>query len=390
MPKEILISEAFNYSATFIISLILLLYEYLTNKNIKTDKEAKLNKKERSKNELIYIYNDAEVTDISYTSLFIIIFLLFLSIQLKNLIYIFSLKGLDYWIFEILFVCYINYKLFGTPAFKHKKYSICFIIIFCAITKTISLKFRLDDPNIRVLYKSFNWIICIGISISFILITFLRPYTFCKVKWFIEIKFFSPIKILVLYGLIGAIICFSISIISNGIPCVDENTYKDIHFICKVNKTDNDSSIYYYDNYSAFFSSFGNALYVVLYIIQIITSFGVKLFSILIIKFLSPEYYICSNGLYYFIVGLIDTCIFLFKGIINGDFEFKAYKWFEILADFFHFLGSIIYLELIELKFFGLDYYLKKNIDIRSRMEVMRGYSLNDINDNDNDNSMNN
>jgi hypothetical protein len=320
MPKEILISEAFNYSATFIISLILLLYEYLTNKNIKTDKEAKLNKKERSKNELIYIYNDAEVTDISYTSLFIIIFLLFLSIQLKNLFYIFSLKGLDYWIFEILFVCYINYKLFGTPAFKHKKYSICFIIIFCAITKTISLKFRLDDPNIRVLYKSFNWIICIGISISFILITFLRSYIFCKIKWFMEIKFYSPIKILVLYGLIGAIICFSISIISNGIPCVDENIYKDIHFICKVNKTDNDSSIYYYDNYSAFFSSFGNALYVVIYIINIIASFGVKLFSIIIIKHLCPEYLICANALYYFTVGVFEILIHLYKGIFKGDF----------------------------------------------------------------------
>ena len=381
-PKNILISEAFNYLGISIISFFLVLYEYKSTKSIKDEE---LLKKEKSKNDIVYIYNDEESSKISIRSLIVIIILLFIAIQLKNTFFVLSLNGLDYWIFEIIFVCYLNYKLFKIPAYKHKKFSIILIIIFCTITKTLSLIYRLKDGKKPKLYNDYSWIIFAGI-IFFILVTFLRSYCFCKIKWMMDIKFYSALNFMVCYGLVGSVICFSFSILSNEIPCVDENTFKDIYLICTVNKTENNNIIYYYDNYSVFFSSFGNALYVVLYIIQIITSFGVNLFAILIIKFLSPECYICSNGLYYFIVGLIDTCIFLFKGLKNRDFDFQAYNYFEMLADFFHFIGSIIYLELIELKFFGLDYYLKKNIDIRSRKDVIREYSLNGVNDNDNDN----
>ena len=47
--------------------------------------------------------------------------------------------------------------------------------------KTLSLGFRFyDDPKER-LYKSYKWIIPIGI-ITFILLSLLRAYTFCKIK----------------------------------------------------------------------------------------------------------------------------------------------------------------------------------------------------------------
>ena len=103
-----------------------------------------------------------------------------------------------------------------------------------------------------------------------------------------------------------------------------------------------------------------------LYIVKLILCFGVKLFSILIIKFLSPEYLICANSIHFFIIGLFDFFVYLF----GENNEFKFYKFFSTFSDFFHIIGSILYLELIELKFLGLDYNLRKNIKNRSRLET--------------------
>jgi hypothetical protein len=385
LPNEILIHEAFNYSGVVIISLFLLLYESKITKHLnkgnKKDKEEEMIKKCRSNNEIEYIFNDAEILDISFMNLFGIVISLFLCIQLKNVFFIFSLDGLDFfWIFELLFVCYVNYKLFGIPVYRHKKCSIIFIIIVCTTLDLLTLKGILNDDKEERLYKYYKWIIPIGI-IFFLLNTYLRAYTFCKIKWIIDIKFYSPIKFLLLYGLTGALICFGFSIISHNIPCVDVNSFTHISLICTVNKTDNNNNtINYYDNFSIYFSSFGNAKYVFLYIFKIITSYGVKLYSILIIKYLSPEYLICINSFYFFITGMIDSIYYLSKGINTKKETINGYKYIDIAVDLLHFLGSVIYLEFIELKFCKLNYYLKKNIAKRSEREMITEMSINETN----------
>ena len=64
--------------------------------------------------ELIYNnYLDDEQN--SYISSYIIIILLFCSIELKNTFFFFNLSVLDFWMFETFFVCYITLKLFKMP-----------------------------------------------------------------------------------------------------------------------------------------------------------------------------------------------------------------------------------------------------------------------------------
>ena len=376
MPQNLLIHEAFNYLGTFIISSFLFLYKLRKNqKQMKSNKNIEINTNNSSSIDtreaslkIGYIYNENNYINNNYSikSFFILIILLFLSIQLNNILLTISLKGLDYVIYEIGFVCYITFKLFGVKIYKHKKYAIYFIIIFCTLFKTISLllRFTKEDSKVR-LYKSYPWIIPIGI-ICFISISLLNAYAYCKIKWVMDIKYFSHIKILIIYGFLGASICFIISIIPTLIPCTDKNDFNNIDLICNVKKiTENNRTIYYYDSYSIFFSNFGNFVYVMLYIVKLILCFGVKLFSILIIKFLSPEYLICANSIHFFSIGLFDFLVYFF----GKNNEFKFYKFFASFSDFFHILGSILYLELIELKFFGLDYNLKKNIRNRSRIE---------------------
>jgi len=207
MPQYLLIHEAFSYLGTFIISSFLFLYNTRKNKKkLKNKKIIEMNcnnssssidkRKKSSITEYIYNNNNYINNYYSVKSLFILIILLFLSIQLNNILLTISLKGLDYVIYEIGFVCYITFKLFGVKIFNHKKFAIYFIIIFCTLFKTISLllRFTKEDSKKR-LYKSYPWIIPIGI-ICFISISLLRAYAYCKIKWVMDIKYFSHLKFL--------------------------------------------------------------------------------------------------------------------------------------------------------------------------------------------------
>ena len=60
--------------------------------------------------------------------------------------------------------------------------------------------------------------------------------------------------------------------------------------------------------------------------------------------------------------------------------DYKLYKIYGMINEIICFLGSLIYLELIEIHFCQLDYNIKKNIKIRAQS---------DINENDDDSSLN-
>ena len=69
----------------------------------------------------------------------------------------------------------------------------------------------------------------------------------------------------------------------------------------------------------------------------------------------------------------------------------------DTLSDLFSVIGYLIYIEIVELKFCNLDYNIRKNIMIRSRIEFTSldseygiaeedDFSIDNTNDNDNDN----
>ena len=205
----------------------------------------------------------------------------------------------------------------------------------------------------------------------FILIIFIRGYSFCRLKWIFDLKYISEIKLLLFYGIIGSILCLIGSIISSNIQCIDKNEFEDIIFICKVNNGT------YYDNFNNYFKDIWkenrngwiNFIYVILLLIKIFVSFLSNYFMVLIIKYLSPEYLICSKYIFYFIKELLKFII--------GDY--KPSILFNLLAQVFAILGAFLYLEFIELKFCEMDHYLKKNIMNRSIAETR----LDMTNDND-------
>ena len=375
-PPHLFIQEGFNYLGTFFFSIFLVNYEI---NHIKKNQKISDDHAKRTLSEIKYIYKDGEGKICNINSIIIIV-LLFISTQLKNIFFVFSLKGLDFWVPELLFICYLTKKMFRIPIYLHKKASIIFILIFCSIMKILSIIYRFIDDTKPKLYKIYKWITPIGI-IYFILILYLRCYCFCKIKSLFELEIILSSKFLALYGFFGAFICFIVSAITHNVPCVDKNDFENINLICRVNNTINDNyPIYYYENYSLFFKKLWdnnryiliNIGFLLLFLLKIILSFITKLYSIIIIQKLNPEYYIASNSIHFFFTGLIDFFIYLFS--TNG--EFKFYKFYETFAEFFKLLGYIVYLEFIELNFCGLNKNLKRNIRIRSLSEIQTEFLI--------------
>jgi hypothetical protein len=192
-----------------------------------------------------------------------------------------------------------------------------------------------------------------------------------------------------IYGLFGFIICIIASIISSNIKCVDKkNTFKYIDLICTVNITNNDdnTTIYYYDNFNVYFrdlwksnrSILINFLYIILNFIRIFLFFLLKLFSMLIIKHLNQVYLICATSIFYFSLRLLRI---IFSLILKDDNSLNV-KIYELIAELFSIFGILFYLELIELNFCRLNYDVRKNIMKRSLIETNIKEEYNDEDDN--------
>lgn len=373
-----IIQEICNYIGLFLISLFLLIAEKSQKKRKKQNEENILVKKTYSASKLIYI--DQLERNISLKKIILIIFLLFLEAQSNVTFYACGLDGLDYWVFEILFVYLIFSKILITPMYKHQKCSVLFIIFFCTLLKIISNIIDYFDNTIKI-YKTYKIIIPIGIII-FLLISFLRAYVSCKIKWLMDLKYISPNILLMLYGIIGIIICSIICTITTFVPCEDVIiSYNEMIKICRQNKTifyNNNTEIKtlnYYDSFSIYYEKlckgdiFKN---ICLIIMKVLVNFLVKFFSILILKYLNPFFFIIASSIYFFFYRLINI-IFPNKDNENGIY-------IEFIAEIFSIIGILVYTELIELNFCELNYNLKKNIIKRS---------LNDYTNLESDNSNN-
>ena len=75
---------------------------------------------------------------------------------------------------------------------------------------------------------------------------------------------------------------------------------------------------------------------------------------------------IFSNSIYYFIIQIIILIynLILKKRNIEKEILFKLI--IDIIEEVFSLFGFMVYLEIIELKFWGLNYDIRKNISRRS------------------------
>ena len=103
-----------------------------------------------------------------------------------------------------------------------------------------------------------------------------------------------------------------------------------------------------------------------MFFLRSINSFVTILFTFLIIKYLSPEYTVISNSIYYFIIDIFKLINYLITG------EYQYFSIYNILSELFSIIGAAIYLEFIELNFFDLNLDLKRNISNRSTIDAIK------------------
>lgn len=376
LPKPIIIQYSFSYLFTFIYSVILYIFGPSELKE-----ETSLFKKKKKEGNNIGNKND----QLSNIIIIFIILLLIICDLLFKTFYNFTLKGLNYWMLELLFVSLISLKIFETPLYKHKIFAIMFIILFCSTLKILSIIFRIKD-NEKLLYREYKWIIPIGIII-FNLILLLRSYVYCKIKWILQYKCIPLFRLLVFYGFFGTCICFIISSFASSYSCADKNTFQNIEFFCNITSFDNstNTTTYYYDSYSIFFKNlwkqdkdiYINILFLLLFIFKSSLPFFIILYLMMIINYLSPEYSICANSIQYFFAELIDYIYFVYRyHSEETDIQYKYYKFFGTLGQFFSSIGCLIYLEIIELNFCKLNENLSKNIKDRGSIEKRLDYEI--------------
>jgi len=324
--------------------------------------------------------------------------------------YTHTLKDLDFWFFELLMLSYIGNKMFNLKLYSHQKLAIYFNSTLCLTKMIVIILSCIDAKNPNLWYTSdeYEAKIIFGIIIYFALIS-IRSYINSKIKVYMDLKYISTKKLLILYGLFGAIIYTIICLIATFVECTNSSIFfnekKNENFVCKVQFNNTDSQILkahtnisYLDNFDIYFETFKYSNYleiikeIIIILLAGITYFYYKYCSLMIIKFLSPIHYMFSNQIYFFIKKLVLPVYTLIKErsfFANNSIGFITPKYIlDISGDFLSLIGFLVFLELIELNFCNYNIDLRRNIMDRS---INESISLLDYNyDDDDDEEENN
>ena len=352
------------YFGTFIFSIIFYVCEIKKFKK-ETKKSVPNEKSKFSNNEINLIHEKYKDKRLYNFPIYTFIFVMFCWALEEQIIekYSSTLSHLDFWMFELIIICILNAKMFHTEIYKHHKFVLYFSLI-PILFKIITIFLTFSDKNSNVIYVEKWYWIPLGLIIYFPLIT-LKAYVIIKLKFFMDFNYISANKLLILYGFIGTIIFSIICMIStftdinNSYIFLDKNSSFCEYF--KINAT----------------AKIGQIISeIILIILGMIISYFINYNFMMIIKFLTPVYIVFLTPIFYFFFKLVLIIYNIFYCLICQDFSgffntngmshLKEKFILDSLGDIFSFLGFLVYLEIIELNCYGLNYNLRNNIITRA------------------------
>lgn len=375
-----IIHNLFCYITVLIMSGILYMYEMKVSKG----DSLLIRNEERTStlSNIKLIHNDGNPDLLKKSPQIVILIISFwISVQiLMALYYKIGLRDLDFWMFELLIISYLNSKMFKLKIYKHQKFAIYFNVIVCLIFKLAS--FLISVFQEHSFYYEYYYYIPIGI-IFYLLVLFLRAYSINKLKWFMDLKYIAPSKLIMITGLIGIIMNLMVCLVSTYVKCLDVAISQNL---CKVFKFQfKEENIkpkeIYYENFLIYFDKLNNfpILEVLLEVLNVllgsISYFSYYFFYILVIKCLTPVHVSFTNSIYYFFIHILLFINNQFVKEKEGtDFNYSKFIA-DILCESLSFIGFLIYLEIIELHFYGLNYDLKEYIMRRSIKDLNGNFS---------------
>jgi hypothetical protein len=202
-----------------------------------------------------------------------------------------------------------------------------------------------------------------------------------------ELKFISPFKIILYKGIIG-VLGATIGITISSLLTCNEDLGKDESmifefFVC----SDKYNNVSYYDNFVSYFVSLNKSntksYEIIVSILYCIFNFLSELSLVLVNKFLSPTHYLIAESLYSLIhiplhfatnikkeeISKITDYGFDYLKIYNSIVQTFGTRILRFISCFCELVSFLIYLEIIELKFWGLDKNIRKNIEKRAILD---------------------
>ena len=285
---------------------------------------------------------------------------------------------------------------FHIKHYNHQLYSLIFIFITNIIFLYISTFINEKNGNSYVIVKKLfkTKYLSILFFLVFTLGSCFLSFARVKSKVLMEYKYISPYKIIFMIGCFGFIVSFFILILTSIF-----NWKKKKKKQCKVkylNPNNKNKDKVYFDSFLAYFSNlkyqmnreksqFLIEVIIVTPLIILIKFLQIN-FEILMIYYLNPIYILVYESLFYLFIGIISSSFIL---------SFNTQNFLTILADIFSLLGYLIYVEVIELRFCGLNEKTKRILELKGKNEIL--FEFKDLNpifieeddDNDDDNDLN-
>ena len=382
--------------------------------------------------ELIHNNLYEEITESSYKYIILSSFLLIINDVIMK--WIFSLnETFDYFFFNLFIMTLIFKYHFKEKIYSHQMLALVIVLfisgalfVACLFEKTNSEK---ENKTVWEAFDGSHYMILVFILI-YLFSSTCSCYGIIIQKRIMDNKFIYPYKIIFCKGILGIFISSALIGVSTFVPCKENhivnikepkflnfnsNIYASEIFLFKNNSTENDTqnntiigtplfecidsynNNTYFDNCFSYFSNLNNItddekekdkyLELFLYIpAYSILHFITNILIIFVNKLLSPIHCLIVESLYRIIHIFIQTLQKIdTKNEVEGFFyEFILQPFstriLRFLAYIVSLLGYSIYLEIIELKFCGLNNNIRKNIrkratsDGRAR-EKMNSYS---------------
>ena len=306
------------------------------------------NKKSSTKNykssiEIKYIFNNSGNL-ITFKNIILIIIICIL-LLINNIISLLSshlikigkiLFNQTFYFIDYLLLFLISKFIFKLNYYKHQYYSIAFIILFGLLKYLIKL---FTERNLNYNYKEVILVLMLQIIHAFI-----DSYSTGNIKILMEYKYLSPYFISSIIGLINGLIAIICYFIATYFPC--NNDFCELIYNNKR----------YFDNiYSIFDDIYPTEIFLYIY-----TIFQSGIYQILIYITIN-DFTVCHIFLFYQIIEFADTLVEIF--ITNKNIFAIC---IVITSGIFEIFIVLVFLEIIELGFCGLNYNTKRNIKERA------------------------
>ena len=359
IPQSPFIYYQFYYSTFIIISAILII--------IKKYRKLKCCNNNTFIEQLIFNEPGIEEYAVSNTDYFLFLNICFVVVidLFNTLIYELQSPMFNFWMLELLFYGFFHSRIFKSKIYKHHIISLIFILSFCGLFKIIEVILYFSPGSLYALsYENQRWLIPVSI-IAYLLKSIFSTFIYSYEKYYLEKKIISIKAYLLVYGIFGLILSSICATLSSYIPCSNEIS----QYFCYY---EDDEGNYYFDSYNLYFeelSSESFALRIILLIIMYILAYITYYYIYGIYKVLNPIYHFFTfrlNNLIFSLLSLLNLIINL-EGI---EGLYLAIIGIDIVVLIFYVLGSMVYLEFIELNFCDLNKYTKRSIKKRADDDI--------------------